>query len=154
VSDHPAALIVDVDPVQLSTIAAIVEAIGHPFVSTSSFAEARRHLRERAFGVVVTNVRLGAFNGIHLAYLSRIAHSDARIFVYAHEHDRMLAAETQAAGAFYSRQQYVTFSLPAFLRASLPERDRRDIDGADRRTTFRGGRRITDITIGRTTTVV
>jgi DNA-binding NtrC family response regulator len=147
VSDHPAALIVDLDPVQLSTIGAIVEAHGHPFVSTSDFAEARRHLRESPFGVVVTNLRLGAFNGIHLAYLTKIAHPSARILVYAREHDRMLAAETQAAGAFYARQEYVSFSLPAFLRASLPDKDRRNVDGSDRRTAFRGGRRTTDLPV-------
>jgi DNA-binding NarL/FixJ family response regulator len=147
VSEQPGALIVDPDPLQLSTIGAIVEAHGHRCISTADFAAARRHLRDDALGVLVTNLRLGAFNGIHLAYLTRIAHPDARILVYAREHDRMLAAETQAAGAFYARQEYVAFSLPAFLRASLPERDRRNVDGLDRRTTFRGGRRTTDIPV-------
>jgi DNA-binding NtrC family response regulator len=147
VAHQLAALIVDLDPLLLSTIGAIVAAHGHPCITTSDFAEARRHLRDGPLGVVVTNLRLGAFNGIHLAYLTRIGHPDARILVYAHEHDRMLAAETQAAGAFYARQEHVSFSLPAFLRASLPDKDRRNVDGSDRRAEFRGGRRTTDITI-------
>jgi DNA-binding NtrC family response regulator len=147
VFEHTAALIVDLDPALLSTIAAIVETHGYQCISTADFAEARRCLRESAFGVLVTNLRLGAFNGIHLAYLTRIAHPGARILVYAREHDRMLAAETQAAGAFYARQEYVSFSLPAFLRASLPDKDRRNVDGSDRRAAFRGGRRTTDLPV-------
>jgi DNA-binding NtrC family response regulator len=147
VSDQPGVLIVDVDPLQVSTISSIVDAYGRRLVSTSDFTEARRLLHEDTFDLVVTNLRLGTFNGIHLAYLTKMARPAARVLVYAREHDRMLAAEAQAAGAFYERQDFILLSVPAFMTAMLPETDRRNADVRDRRTMFRGGRRTTDVAV-------
>ena len=93
----------------------------------------------------MANVRLAAFNGIHLAYLAKMGPRPTRVMVYAGDHDRLLAAEVRAAGAFYERQDFVAFALTTFLVAELPEYDRRIAVAGERRTVFRGGRRTTDI---------
>ncbi|OFV90203.1 MAG: hypothetical protein A3G76_07260 [Acidobacteria bacterium RIFCSPLOWO2_12_FULL_65_11] len=52
--------------------------------------------------------------------------------------------EAQRAGAFYEEQVCLPRALKGYLTASLPPRDRRDVSVADRRMTFRKGRRVTD----------
>ncbi len=94
--------------------------------------------------MLIANVRLGAFNGIHLAYLAKINNPKTRVMIYGQD-DRMLAGEVQSAGAFYERSDCVRYALAAFLQASLPDRDRRDVTFTDRRQIFRGGRRTTDL---------
>jgi DNA-binding NtrC family response regulator len=109
------------------------------------FREARRALLENPPDLVVTNLRLGPYNGIHLALLASMSHT--RCLVYAKQLDLVLARQVQAAGAFYVPLEQLPFVLPAFLILRMPLRDRRDPAVLDRRKTFRGGRRMTDVRI-------
>jgi DNA-binding NtrC family response regulator len=138
------ALLVDLDPIFLSELAPIVTASGLRVIALSDFAAARHELYSHRPHVLVANVRLGAFNGIHLAYLAKINNPHTRVMIYGQD-DRILAGDVQSAGAFYERREFVRYSLAAFLRAALPARDRRDVRVGDRRHMFRGGRRTTDL---------
>jgi hypothetical protein len=99
--------------------------------------------------LLVTNLRLGPFNGLHLVYLAQSANLPTICLTYG-EHknttDVALAREAQLAGAFYEASYRLPHALPAYLQATLPSRDRRDPSREDRRRTFRGGRRATDLT--------
>ena len=99
--------------------------------------------------LLVTNLRLGPFNGLHLVYLAQSANLPTICLTYG-EHknttDVALAREAQLAGAFYEASYRLPHALPSYLQAELPERDRRDPARVDRRATFRGGRRATDLT--------
>ena len=138
------ALLVDVDPLFLSELAPIVTGSGLRVIALSDFAAARYELYSYRPDVLVANVRLGAFNGIHLAYLAKINHPHTRVMIYGQD-DHILASEVQSAGAFYERRDFVRYGLAAFLRAALPAHDRRDRSISDRRQMFRGGRRTTDL---------
>jgi len=138
------ALVVDTDPIFVSELAPIVTASGFRVLALSDFAAARHELYVCRPDVLVANVRLGSFNGIHLAYLAKINKHDTRAMIYGDE-DRLLAGEVQSAGAFWVRTSLVRLALGAFLHASLPTRDRRDVNVNDRRHLFRGGRRTTDL---------
>lgn len=138
------ALVVDADPIFLSELAPIVTASGFRVLPLSDFVAARHELYVRRPEVLVANVRLGAFNGIHLVYLAKINKPDTRAMIYGDD-DRLLAGEVQSAGAFWVKTSLVPFALGAFLHASLPARDRRDFNVNDRRQLFRGGRRTTDL---------
>jgi hypothetical protein len=140
------ALVVDPDPVFVSQLAPIITASGYRCIPVTEFAAARLELYMRSPDVLLANVRLGAFNGIHLAYLAKINRPDTRVMVYG-ENDRLLAGEIQMAGAFYERVEFVAFALTSFLMGKLPARDRRGVIVPDRRHTFRGGRRTTDLPI-------
>ena len=140
------ALVVDGDPIFVSELAPIVTASGFRVLPLSDFAAARHELYTCRPEVIVANVRLGAFNGIHLVYLAKINKPDTRAMIYGDE-DRLLAGEVQSAGAFWVSASLVRFALGAFLHASLPARDRRDFTIIDRRQLFRGGRRTTDLQI-------
>ena len=60
--------------------------------------------------------------------------------------DVALAREAQLAGAFYEASFKLLHALPAYIQGELPDRDRRDPMRSDRRSSFRGGRRATDVT--------
>jgi DNA-binding NtrC family response regulator len=145
--NRPTAVIVDHDALVGSRFQSIAEVSGYDVVTFKDFETARDYFRGHApASALVVNLRLGEFNGIHLVYLAKLyVGPELRTLVYARPHDPSLAREAQRAGAFYQRQGFLPFSLAGFLKAGLPAADRRDVSGIDRRTTFRGGRRTTDI---------
>jgi DNA-binding NtrC family response regulator len=109
------------------------------------FANARARLLARPPDLLVTNSRLGAYNGLHLAYLAAAAPLPTRVVIYGDADSVALAREAQSAGAFYVPGRLIVAALPAYLDAELPPHDRRDVARADRRQQFRGGRRATDV---------
>jgi DNA-binding NtrC family response regulator len=111
--------------------------------AVEDFLSARMVLRKRLPDLLVTDLRLHAYNGIHLALLANRNHT--RCVVYAETHDLGLARQVQASGAFYVRLEHLVFVLPAFVRSALPLQDRRDPAVLDRRRASRSGRRSTDL---------
>jgi DNA-binding NtrC family response regulator len=107
------------------------------------FESARRRLGTLRFDFVISNLRLGPFNGLHLTYAVN-AVSPTRCIVYTESREPALAQDVRRAGAFYEVAERLPVTLPAYLAGSLPSSDRRDPAVPDRRTPFRGGRRIWD----------
>jgi DNA-binding NtrC family response regulator len=138
-------LIVETDAGFVSRFPHIVEELGYSSVTRTSFESARRELGRTDLVAAVANLRLGAFNGIHLAHIIRLTNVPARVLLYDRHHDDMLAREAQQAGAFYERGAFLPYSLRRFLAGALPEGDRRDVRVVDRRTSHRSGRRASDI---------
>ena len=110
----------------------------------SGVPTARQRLLTTRHHWLVTNVRLDAYNGLHLAYLAKMAQQPPSILVYGDEADLLLAREAQQLGAFYESRAAITRSVAAYLTSLLPARDRRDASSRDRRLAFRGGRRCSD----------
>jgi DNA-binding NtrC family response regulator len=109
------------------------------------FETARARLFHVPFDFLITNIRLGPYNGLHLVYLSCSPGGGApRAIVYSEERDPSLAREIQRAGAFYEIASCLPVTLAAYIRGTLPDRDRRAPALADRRRQFRGGRRCWD----------
>jgi hypothetical protein len=92
---------------------------------------------------VVSNLRLGAFNGLHLTYAAS-ANSPARCIIYTDAREPALAQDVRRAGAFYEVTDRLPVTLTAYLTGDLPPADRRDPALPDRRVPFRGGRRSWD----------
>jgi len=113
-------------------------------VNCSDFFAARQQLLERPPALLVTDLRLGAYNGLHLAYVVRTSGLPTRTVVFADPIDLALAREAQAIGAFYEWPHRLPFAVRAYITATLPPRDRRDPAAYDRRHEFRGGRRSAD----------
>ena len=122
---------------------------GWEAMACGDFACAREVLSARRPRVIVSNVRLGAYNGIQLAYLAKLADPSASIVVYGSDSDLGLAHDAQEACAFFERERFIPYALTSYLAAAslLPARDRRDPRRPDRRAVFRGGRRATDLAI-------
>jgi hypothetical protein len=110
----------------------------------ADFLAARGHLLSGPYNWLVTNIRLGAYNGLHLVHLAGISRPLIRFLVYADPGDLWLAREAQRAGAFYESRDRVDRALPAYLRSALPPHDRRNPAKPDRRADARGSRRCAD----------
>ena len=66
-----------------------------------TFEEARQHLLTKHFDVLVTDVRLGAFNGIQLAVVARDRNAAMKIVVFSGYDDPVLRSEAANLGASY-----------------------------------------------------
>src|SRR5687767_4352590 len=78
-----------------------------------SFAEARRWLCRRPC-LLLTNLRLGAHNGVHLVYLADALDLATRAIIYTLSVDAGLAALVRQARAFYETVDRVGPSLRAY----------------------------------------
>ena len=156
----PVVLIVEPYESFASQLVVISRDAGWEPLICQTFEAARPQLDARQPDLLVTNVRLGLYNGIQLCYLAKRVNPETPVIVYASAKDIALAADAQQACGFFERQPFIPHSLAAFLPAAekhsragssvlprLPERDRRNALVVDRRATFRGGRRATDLAV-------
>jgi hypothetical protein len=109
------------------------------------FAGARQELVRNRYDFLVTNLRLRAFNGLHLVYLAKSSGLPTQSIVYTERREVALAREVQAAGAFYELRESLPYVIGSYVAAALPSADRRDAAQKDRREVFRGGRRSSDM---------
>jgi DNA-binding NtrC family response regulator len=128
-----------------SRLVQTAEGAGWSATCHNTFAAARRELTRQTFDALVGNIRLGRFNGIHLAYVAKHQSPSAGVLLYCAAHDPVLARDARSAGAFYEPMETVAKSLQAYLGANLPASDRRRSESADRRQAVDGGRRTTDL---------
>jgi DNA-binding NtrC family response regulator len=137
-------LIVEPDGTALSIVRSAATLVAD-VEACADFVGARARAVTGEFDFLVTNLRLESYNGLHLVYLALSARSTTRSIVYTEKRDAQLAREVQEAGAFYELRDRVPYVLHAYLRAALPPSDRRNPAFSDRRGTFRGGRRSSDL---------
>jgi hypothetical protein len=100
------------------------------------------------FDLLVTNVQLHSYNGVHLVLLMANTGLPTRSVVYTNHLNVEWAREVQRAGAFYETRSRLPYLLPAYLLARLPDVDRRHATLVERRSSFRGGRRRSDVSLG------
>jgi hypothetical protein len=110
----------------------------------AEFKSARRDLESRPFDFIVTNLRLGTHNGLHLVYLAAVSAFSTRSIVYTDRYDEWLGREVRRARAFYETREYLPCSLATYLTATLPWSDRRTTGVRNRRSACRPGRRCSD----------
>ncbi len=110
-------------------------------VPQTDFPTARQRLESEGFDFLVTNVRLGLFNGLHLVYLAAAEGIRTLSIVYTEQAEVGLAQEVHRAGAFYETWERLLVTISGYARGNLPPRDRRKRLLEDRRTMVRGGRR-------------
>jgi hypothetical protein len=108
------------------------------------FETARRLLVAAPPVLLLTPVRLGAYNGLHLVYLARAAKCGTRCVLTGRPADRALVREAQGLGAFFEPPHRAPYAVASYLDADLPGRDRRSLEAPDRRRSFRSGRRASD----------
>lgn len=130
---RPALRVLLVEP-EAATRAILLDGIGTiaRVTACDDFWSARVCVLDGSFDFLVTNSRLGAYNGLHLVYLAGTHGVSARSIVYSERHDAGVAYDVQRAGAFYETHERLVVTLAAYLRGPLPRRDRRDPDEAGR----------------------
>ncbi len=109
-------LIVDDDASLLDVLQRAFQNAGAEVVAHSTFEGARRALHDEVFDALLTDVRLGAFNGLQLAVISRDAHPEIRVIVFSGFDDPVLRSEAERVGATYVVKPVTTEILLELVR--------------------------------------
>jgi DNA-binding response OmpR family regulator len=94
-------LVVDDEPALLDAVKYAFERAGLEVVACRSFEDARARILDEEFDALVTDVRLGAFNGLQLAVIARNRLPNLAIVVFSGFDDPVLREEASGLGAAY-----------------------------------------------------
>ena len=119
-------LIVDPDLTRASLLARVAEPHAEVEIAID-FDSARHLLLTSCPDFLVANIRLGAYNGLHLVHIASCLGIPLHSIVYTNAAEPGLGAEIQSAGAFYETMDHLRHVLPAYLTSQLPPQDRRDV---------------------------
>jgi two-component system response regulator RegA len=95
------ALIVDDDKQVSALVARWLSQAGYEVSTCDDFNAAKRRILDDEPGLLIVDVRLQGFNGIHLAILARQRRPDTRAVVLSGWDDDALRREARACGAVY-----------------------------------------------------
>ena len=111
-SAGPRVLVVDDDPDLLRVFEKAFVRSGLDPVVHDTFEGARGALQIGTFDALVTDVRLGAYNGLQLAIVAQAHHPSIRIIVLSGFDDPVLRGEAERLGAtFYPKPVSVSLLL-------------------------------------------
>jgi DNA-binding NtrC family response regulator len=111
-------LIVDDDLSLLDALERALKQAGRlKVVALASFADARRALHTEKFDVLITDVRLGAFNGLQLAVLAADQNPDIQLIVFSGFDDPVLRTEAERLGAVYLVKPVTSRQLLDLIRS-------------------------------------
>ena len=82
-----------------------------------SFEKARQFLKDQSFDALITDVRLGAFNGLQLAVMARDLYPNIRLIVFSGFDDPVLRADAEQIGAAYLVKPVGSHDLLSLLNA-------------------------------------
>jgi DNA-binding response OmpR family regulator len=94
-------LIVDDEPDVLDTLAAMVSTGGYEVITLGDFEEAKKYVTDSPPDILITDVRLGAYNGLQLAVWMRAACPLCPIVVLSAFDDPTLRIEAAHLRAVY-----------------------------------------------------
>ena len=94
-------LIVDDDIVLLDALERAFREAGEHAIACGTFEEARRVVRDQHLDALITDVRLGAFNGLQLAVMARDIQPTIQVIVFSGFDDPVLRADAERIGATY-----------------------------------------------------
>ena len=106
-------LLVECDEAQLSLLGEMIATGGYTVVSCHDFGSARRYLQTHTPCAIVTDLRLGPFNGLHLVLLAR----GITVIVYSDKQDAGIRPEAALTGASYLEKETLRSSLLSHLGA-------------------------------------
>jgi DNA-binding NtrC family response regulator len=113
-------LVVDDDRVLLSLMGNWLTAAGYSVVTCDSFEAGKQQLAEAAPAILLTDVRLGAFNGLQLVILAKERGPDIAAFVMSGFDDATLRREALARGAGYLSKPFSRDQVLAAVNMGTP----------------------------------
>lgn len=72
---------------------------GYDVIEAASFEDAKHAIMSRPLALLVSHLRLAAFNGLHLVHLGRLVQPDLQAIVISTEADAVLQDEAHRIGA-------------------------------------------------------
>lgn len=120
--DPRVVLLVDDQPEVLTTLGTLLRQSGYTVVLIEQFDEARRFIDGTPPDALITDVRLGAFNGLQLVLHMRDARPEAPILVLSAFSDPMIQREAEKQGARYLTKPITRQELVAALEGEFKKR--------------------------------
>ena len=111
--DQRYVLVVDADPSDRANTVLLLQSAGYRVVAATAFEEAKRLIASEAPDLLVTSLRLGPYNGIHLILRSRMDHPGMAAIVTSRYADAVLEAE--------ARRQHADFVVRPVADGALLE---------------------------------
>jgi DNA-binding NtrC family response regulator len=118
ISDIPT-MIVEPDDADRLFLSATLTSAGLHVTATESFSSARQLLVAQPPSILVTEIRLGAYNGLHLAHLGRWLQPHMRLIVMSRFHDRVLRRDAEVMGAAFVQKPVTSAALLAALYSTM-----------------------------------
>jgi two-component system response regulator RegA len=94
-------LLVDDDQAALNGLTELFCSLGMQPVPCRSFADAKAFAQANPVGTLLTDVRLGDHNGLHLIQIVRTMYPSARVVAFSGYDDPVLRRDAEALGATY-----------------------------------------------------
>jgi DNA-binding response OmpR family regulator len=119
-------LILEDDELAGPFFASVLTGAGHEVLLCTSFEQAREELRHRLPAGLLTDVRVGEYNGLQLALMFRSLAPVAPILVVSGHDDEVIKSEARSLGAsfllkpFDAEELRAHFSSEFLSRAVLP----------------------------------
>lgn len=114
-------LIVDDAASTLTGLCELLENAGYEVVGAASFEEGRRLADQATPDLLVVDVRLGAYNGLHLVIRERLAHPERPIILTTGFPDSVLEAEARGYGVQVLEKPIQSSELIATIQKLLPD---------------------------------
>ena len=94
-------VVVDDDESLLRVLAIGLEHAGCVVTAFNRFEDAKKFLAAATPDILITDVRLGGSNGLHLVVMSKLRHPEMTAVVMTGYDDVVLKKDAEAAGAYY-----------------------------------------------------
>jgi CheY-like chemotaxis protein len=113
-------LVVEPDSQAAAVVRDTLLSAGHGIVAVNSFEDAVRVLNDGGADLLITALRLGAFNGLHLVIRSRVLHPDVPTLVIADPTDR--SSDIDRLGVRFLAKPVDTIDLSTTVAELLAQR--------------------------------
>ncbi|HSL22770.1 MAG TPA: response regulator [Vicinamibacterales bacterium] len=121
-------LVVDDTPSTLGALAELLSVAGYDVVTAADFEHAKRELDQHPPDLLIVDIRLGPYNGLHLVVRERVAHPDRPVIITTGFPDPSILAEARKYGAEFLEKPIRTAELLALVRTLL-DRQRPGVSG-------------------------
>ena len=98
---NSAILVVDGNASELASLVKSLRTAGYGAVGTYTFETAKRLLHTQWYDLLITDLRLGAYNGLHLVFHSRVLNPAATAIVLSPIPDVSIQSEMRRFGAHF-----------------------------------------------------
>jgi two-component system response regulator RegA len=113
-------LILDDEPAIAALFAAVLKGAGHEVVVCTGFEEARAYVKQAVPEGLLTDVRVGEFNGLHLAIFFRSVSPTGALMVVSGHDDVVIRNEAAQIGAGFMVKPVDMAALTRFFASAEP----------------------------------
>ena len=117
----PRIFLVEDNPAALQGMSDLLTDSGYEVTPIGGFMEAKRLLDQEVPDLLIVDIRLGDYNGLHLVVRQHLAHPNCRIIVTTGFPDPVLEGEARGYGAVYVEKPVRGDDLLRLIKRLLTE---------------------------------